>query len=178
MNKFIALFGAVCLTACANVNVSDDFTVEKSFSYQLPSVPDGGVIPPYMETLTQSTPVDVSNVISKLNSLGTPSFTVYSMTIDANMGLGFVTHVEVDITQSNGQYLVVCNTDAPTSGLRVLFLPVIASGNDLLTYLGSGQVILSVSLTVSTASGEIPSGELDLNYYLGLNANESVSKSL
>lgn len=176
--KLIALLSAVCFTACVQATVSDDFTVEKNFSYALPTLP---TLPPgspvYTYTYTQSTTADVSDVVSKLTSLGNLSFNVSSSVVNTNMPMGFLTHIEVDVRQTDGQDLVVVNTAVNTTGTSVS-LPVVASDNDLLAYLGSGEITLSVSITVSTASGEVPSGTLNLIYDLGLNAAESVNKSL
>jgi hypothetical protein len=180
LNKVFATLVPLFAVACLQGTVSDNITVDKQFSYTLPVSADTSV-PAYTTTLTQSTQVDVSDVVSKLTSLGSLSFNVSSSTLTANMNMAFANHVEIDVIEADGSKLVVADADIVFSDASdtTFNLPVVADSNDLLNYLGSGPVSLSVSLTVSTSSGVIPSGSiLDLEYTLGLNASESVSKSL
>ena len=190
LRTLFSLSVACLAVGCVNMNVSDDVGLTETFSYPLPTVPAGVAAPVYSHTFVQSKEENVSDVISKLNGIGTTTFAVSTSSAMANMPLGFLTHVTVDmytkpwkdcngirvcILQSGGQDLVVVDTDINTTG-DTLTLPVVASSSDLLSTLGSGQVTISVSLTVSTASGEIPSGTLDLTYTLGLNAQVNVKK--
>jgi len=181
--KFSTLFAFLlpCIAACVQMTVSDDVSVDDSFSYELPTLPTlppGTPIPPYSQTFTQSKEEDVSDVISKLNDVGTTSFTVNASTVTASMPIPFVTHITVDILEKGGGDLVVVDTDTDGSSGTTFNLPVLASSSDLLSYLGSGQVTISVSLTMSTVglTTTIPTGTLTLDYMLGLNASVSVSK--
>ena len=178
--KFAPVF-LLASAACISGTVSDGVLLDQSLTFQLPSIPSGldaGVLPVYSHTFTQSAEKDVSNVISKLNGIGTTTFAVSTSLAMANMPLGFVTHVTVDIHEPGVGDLVVVDTDINTTG-DTITLPVVASSGQLRSTLGSGQVTVSVSLTVSTANGVvIPSGSLTLDYSLGIDASVSVSKGL
>lgn len=182
MNKIASLLLLLPLMGCMTGTVSDDLTVDKSFSFSLPPAPNTGVVTPVIDVkLTQSTQVDESKAISKLSSLGTLSFSITSSTLlnQSNLNLEFLMDIKVDLIQPNGSDLLVC--DAPVNGTatNTIDLPIVASSSDLQAYLGSGPVTLQVTLEVATNSS-LPTGSQTLNmeYVLVLNANESVSKSL
>lgn len=165
------------LTACVSGTVSDDVTVDRTFSYTLPSVPTlppGTPIPVFTTTLSQSTTVNVFDAVAKMNKVGTLSFTPTSSLIKSNIDLGFVTHVRAQI---NG--LAVANQDVSPNSNSVS-LNVTASGSDIMNQLSNGPATLSIYVTVSTANGVmLPStNTLNLEYVLGLNASESVTKGL
>lgn len=181
MNKFASLLLLLPLMGCATGTLSDDLTIDKSFSFTLPDIP-AGVTPPSITTsVTQSTQVDESSAISKLSSLGTLSFSITSSTLlnQSNLNLGFLMDVKVDVIQSDGTDLLVCDMPFNGGATNTMDLLILASSQDLQASLSSGPVNLQVTLVVTTNSA-LPTGgqTLNMEYVLGLQANESVSKSL
>jgi hypothetical protein len=177
MKKLFVLL-ALAPMACVQATVSDSLTISEPFSYSLPDIPAGTVIPETSLIETDSVPLDVSDAVSKLSSLGTLSFSISGSYIVSSLNLDFVSHIQVFLSeQSGGSPLPVVDTDVNTSG-ETTNLPVLASSDNLLSYLSSGPTTLTVYLTVETAN--LPTGgpDLSLQYHLSLNASESVSKSL
>jgi hypothetical protein len=167
--------------ACVTATVGDSLTLDKTFTYNLPTVQAYTATPVYTTTLTQSAPIDVSDAVSKLSSLGSLSLSVASSTLSSNVPLSFITHIDISLTEaSDTTPLTVVDTDIASSAGDILSLPVLADSNDLLTYLGAGQNTLTVTLTVSTVNGgTLPSdNQLNMDYTLSLNASEMVHKSL
>jgi hypothetical protein len=176
---------------CVQATVSDSLGLNESFSYTLPTLPVGEEpLPAYNHTFTQSQEENVSDVISKLADVGTVGFSVVQSTATTNMTIPFVSHIEVDILQQGGQDLVIVDADTTLPNLvsvtpgavgspssETLNLPIVASNADILAALGSGEVTLSVSVTMTTTGTDtIPSGILTLDYTLGLEASISVQK--
>lgn len=165
------------LAACVTGTISDSISIDQAFIYTLPSVPTppaGTPIPVFTTTLSQSTTVDVSDAVAKMNKLGTLSFAPTVSEVKSNVDLGFVTHVRAQINS-----LVVVDQDV-TSNSDAIGLNVLANGSDLMSEFGAGPANLSITITVSTANGvTFPSTNmLDLEYVLGLNASESITKGL
>ena len=184
-NLLVLVAGCLATVAgCLQATVSDSISVSEPFSYVMPyvpTVPAGTVLPPVNTTLTQTVPVDVSDVVSKLSSLGSLSFNLTNSTLTASQDFGFVNNVAVSLQDTAGALpsLMVANDPVDPSSDTVQ-LPVQASSSDLLNYLGN-PCNLTVVLSVSDEDGgtPIPSQQtVSFTYSMTLRAAESVSKSL
>ena len=166
----IALMGCVSLSASDTVSINE--TVPP-IDFVGATIPVGTTLPP--ETMpTQQVPVDVSDIVSKLNSLGSTSFTVTESQISGDMS--FISNIEVDLITETMGTLVFIKSPVNSSAMVNQF-PVLISSQQLLNAL-SDQATLEFTLMTNPLSGSVPAQTLSLNYTLVLNTTESVSKSL
>jgi hypothetical protein len=166
------------LVACVQATISDTATLTNTIDQAVPVPPVGIMVPP--TTLSQSYPVDISDAISKITSVGTPALSITSNHLHSNMG-DFSFFQEITITGSVADSgtptvladIILSPTDQAGSDIDV---PVLVDGATMLTLFEAGSVDLTFNLTVS---GTPPaSGQLDLTSTIGLNVSLSVSKSV
>lgn len=165
------------LIGCIDATISDTATLTNTIDTAVPVLPAGLLVPP--TTVSQSYPVDISDAISKITSVGTPALSITSNHLHSNMGdFSFFQEIEIEGSVDGGMPTVLADiilspADQASTDLDV---PVLVDGAQVLSLFESGGVDLTFNLTVA---GTPPSsGQLDLTSTIGLDVSLSVSKSI
>lgn len=178
MKKILLTLSLLALIGCIQATVSDTVMVTNEITHTLPTIPPGISVPKY--TLpSQSFPVDVSDAIKQISNVGTPSLTITQNHLHCTTG-DFSFFDEVTITAKvSGRPdlqlvdLVLTPDQKASSDLDV---PLLVSGDQLLSVFSSGSVDLDFGLTVE---GQPPTtGKVDLISTIGMDVSLQVSKSI
>jgi hypothetical protein len=172
---FLASIIALALTGCVAGSASEDLTINNTLYFDGSSESfvkaRSEVEPLPTETFYQSFPVDVSNVVSKLEKYGNLNVVVDQNTLTGNAS--FVSHIQITLSnESQSTDLVVCDVDVNPLSQTNSF-PVLATGAQLLSYLADGSTNINFAIT-----GTIPTSPIDLQSTIVLTVSDSVSKSL
>jgi len=104
------------------------------------------------QTLVQTTNLDMSKVLSKATDVGVVSLGNASLTLNTQVGnLDFVDGVEVSLHSDTLGDLVIGNaTVSHDATVTTLNVPVVADRDKLLTWLGSGRVLATLTMPGSS----------------------------
>jgi hypothetical protein len=172
MKKIGILSLALC-SACFNGNASDDVVVTEQV--QLPTVPtvSAGGAPMETFSFTLPQPIDITNALSKLNSIGDVSLAAESDISGADMS--WVDHATVTLTPVANNMNPGLLVDGNSNGTNSINLPVSMSSDAMKAYFGDGG---GVYVTFTLTGSNVPTDGPTLTWGLRLHANVSIKKSL
>jgi hypothetical protein len=180
MNKlcFLPFF----LIACIQGTASDTITKTTTLDIPIPSIPMG-VLPSGFQVpptkVDQTEPVDISSTISDIQKIGVPAMTITQNHVHSNTGdFSFFQEIEITATPDGGSPTTVADMIlTPAQQMSAdLDIPVLVSGDQLLTMFEAGNVTLDFVLT---CAGTPPSSDaVALISTIGMDVSLSVSKNI
>ncbi len=180
MNKLFLL--PLLLVACIQGTAEDTITKTTEINIPIPSIPSGVLppgfqIPPTMVSQTES--VDISSTISDIQKIGVPMMSITQNHVHSQTGdFSFFQEIEITGTPTGSTPVVIADmllTPAQQASAD-LDIPVLVTGDQLLTLFSGGNVSLGFVLTVA---GTPPSSDVvDLVSTIGIDVSLSVNKSI
>jgi|SRR5579885_1809822 len=175
-------FISLMAVGCVDASVSDRIvkTTEVQIANPLPASLSTNVPP---TQVSQTTSIDLSDALSKVNQFGTISLSIDESSLHSNSGdFSFVDEIKVDIApdvnNTSGLPSITLVDVQPTDQektLSDLAIPILIDGNTLYQYLNSGALVATFTFTVS---GQIPAQGLDVIDTLALDVSAQVNKSI
>jgi hypothetical protein len=171
MKNLITVLFAIVLSGCISANVSEPSICSTVDLGTIPASPVSFQLPP----TTFSKSFDFSKSLSKVSDVANDlTVSVSQLTIDNNGDLSWVSAMSVSIEgQDSTHPLTPFATFNPADvSDQTISLQVVMNSDQLLNYLMSGPVIISVTL-----SGSAPTTKVDLSNTLCVAASGSFSES-
>ncbi len=192
------ILAALAIVGCTNATISEPSACDtESASFTLPAVPSIPAQYNSVATCSQyhlnippvstATSVDVSDAISKLNNLVSAlKVGVDSFTIDNSNGeFNWVGYVDIQASTDTLTPMSLATYTAPAGGPgTTLHANVVMSSDNVLKYLGSGSVNLTITLQAQDVSAcqamalETLPSTVSSNVKLCISAQGTVNKSL
>ena len=170
----------IALTACVQGSVSDtvEITTPIQIAISIPSGLSGLTIPATL--LTQNEPVNISDALSQVEKVGTPSVVITKNHLHSNMGdFSFFDSISLSITSdstSQSEQLVSMTLTPDQKASTDLDIPVSIDNAALLQILDSGSTTLGFTFVVE---GTVPTNpSLDLTSTIDMDVSLSVDKSI
>lgn len=172
-----ALAASIIAVGCANVTVDEPSICDGKSLTSLPSVSSGDAGGVSLPSVSFTQQLDLSSTLSKINNVADDvSIQVTQMVLDNTSGnMSWVTEVDVDIA-ANGmqsQRLVHYMAQPGDQSSSSLNLPILLGSGTMYSYLSSGPVLLTFTL-----SGSVPSQTPELTGTMCINASASKQLSL
>lgn len=164
MNTHRFFFLPFLAVACVSAHVSETVSFDQEVFFP-------GVLLPssVTQTVEQSEPLDVSEAVSKLKDLGSPSVSISENSLSGD--ISFVSHLKIALENGNDPTLTLVDMDI-VPGETVQQFPVLVSGDQLFSHLASPAKIRF------WITGKLPSAGTALHYHLSLSVSEQINKSL
>ena len=180
MNRLFLL--PFLLLGCIQGTASDTIVKTTEISIPLPQIPvmlpSGFTLPP--TTVDQTEPVDISSTISDIQKIGVPSMTITQNHVHASVGdFSFFQEIKITATPDGGSPITVADMIlTPMQQVSTdLDVPVLVTGDQLLTMFAAGNVSLDFILTVGGAPPPSTDG-ISMVSTIGMDVGISVNKNI
>jgi hypothetical protein len=179
MRKILLSLASLMLLSCATVSVDEPSICDSRNLEEIPTVPVGLSVPVGVKlpNISYSQQLDVSSTLSKITNVANSiNVVVNQLVLNNSTGnLSWMSYVEVDIAANNMANMPIVQytlqpTDEDASSIN---LPLIIDPNKLLTYLSSGPITLTFSISAS-----IPQQTPHLSGTMCVAATATATKSL